>query len=437
MVEAPSMIMAPQVVLRVNAAVVASMQLLALPSAELETLVERELAANPALERAEESHCRACGAPLSRAACPDCAPRRRHDPELVDRAPAAEATLAEALFAELRLDLSERDRPVAAYLVGSLDERGFLDTDVEEVASLLAVSIDQVRDVLACMQQAASPGIGARDLRECLLLQLERTCADHPDYDLARAIVEDHLAELARGRYGSVADKLGVERRRVLGVRELMRARLRPYPILPDPAPWSRPPRLPAPELIVRTKPTERPAYEVEVLERRWTAVAVSPAYAQLDPHALTVDERALVDAQLASARAFVDRLERRWETIRAVAQHLVERQRGFVERGPRALEPLTRRQVADELGLHESTVSRAVGNRHALLPSRRVVALGDFFDDAAGPRDVLEKAVASESRPLSDGELARLLAEAGFGVSRRTVAKYRAQLGIPAHARR
>jgi RNA polymerase sigma-54 factor len=435
--ESLSMTMGPQVLLRTNAALVAAMELLALPAADLEELVERELAANPALERPAEEHCRFCGAPLGGTVCLECVPRRRDDVEPAERTPAAEATLADALFAELRLQLPQREQLVAEYLVGSLDERGFLDADVAEVAGALAVSIDRVQDVLTCIQHAATPGVGARDLRECLMLQLERTCADDPDYDLACSIVADHLVELASGRYGLLAHTLGVARERVIGVRELLRLRLRPYPILPDPPSWSRPADLPMPELIVRALPERPSSYEVEVLERRRTAVVVSPTYAELDPRALTADERSLVAAQVVRARVFIGRLERRWDTIRAVGQHLVDRQRDFVERGSRALQPLTRRQVADELGLHESTVGRAVGDRHALLPSRRVVALADFFDGAAGARDVLQEAVSSESYPLSDRELARLLAQAGFGVSRRTVAKYRAHLGIPAQSRR
>jgi RNA polymerase sigma-54 factor len=122
---------------------------------------------------------------------------------------------------------------------------------------------------------------------------------------------------------------------------------------------------------------------------------------------------------------------------MRAVAEQVVERQREFLRLGPRFLHPLTRAEVAATLGLHESTVSRAVSGKLALLPSGRVMPLAAFFDVSLGPRETLRQAIDAEPRPLSDGELARLLASRGHPVARRTVAKYRAQLGIPAHSAR
>jgi RNA polymerase sigma-54 factor len=435
--EAPSFSLTPQVELRMNAALIASMELLALPLAELEELVEQELAENPALERLDEPGCRSCGAPLERGRCLECERRRPDDRDVAERAGAAEQTLAETLLEELRLQLPKADQRIASYLVGCLDEHGFLDTDIEEAAAALSVTPGDVERVLSCLRQTAGPGVGAHDVRECLLLQLGRASLEVADYELARSIVSDHLDDLAHGRYAAIARAAGVDRERVVEMRELIRAQLRPFPILPDPQPWSRPTPQAPPEVAVRAQTDGRPGYAVEVLERRRIALNVSPAYLRLDPAELSHAEREVVDAQVESARAFVERLERRWSTISRVVQHLVERQHEFVEHGPRELLPLTRREVAAELGLHESTVGRAVAGRHAILPSRRVVALSEFFEGAAGARDALREAVAGERRPLSDAELVGVLAHEGFDVSRRTVAKYRAQLGIPAHAHR
>ena len=435
--EALSLSMAPQVELRANAALVASMELLALPAAELEELVEQELAANPALERLESPQCRSCGAPLEGGRCLDCAPRRQAGAELPERESPSEPTLADALLADLRLQLAQRDQRIASYLVGSLDEHGFLRAELDEVAAALDVPTADVARVLSVLQETAPPGVAAHDVRECLLLQLDRAELPQEEYALARAVVADGLADLARGRYAAVAAALGVARSRVLEVRDLIRTQLRPFPILPGTPAWAQPVVPPSPEVVVRAHPERPSAYEVEVVERRRIAVTVSPAYLQLDQRGLTKSERAVVGEQLAEARALVDRLERRWATIKLVVEQVVERQRDFVEHGSRELRPLTRRAVAAELGLHESTVGRAVTGRHALLPSRRVVALTDFFDDGVAVRDALRDAVAAERRPLSDGELACALAHDGFTLSRRTVAKYRAQLGIPAHARR
>src|SRR5690348_11587743 len=207
--------MAPQVELRANAALVASMELLALPAAELVELVEQELAVNPALERVEAPQCRGCGAPLEGGRCLDCAPARPPTPELAEREPATQPTLADALLDELRLQLSKRDQRIGAYLVGSLDEHGFLRAEVDEVAAALRVPAADVTRVLSVLRQTAPPGVAARDLRECLLLQLDRAGLPSEDYELARAIVAERLADLARGRYGAVAAALGVARSRV------------------------------------------------------------------------------------------------------------------------------------------------------------------------------------------------------------------------------
>jgi RNA polymerase sigma-54 factor len=402
--EAIAMAMGPQLAMRPSRVLVASMQFLALPSAELERVVERELAENPALERAESR----LGGADGLETVPD------------------EPTPWGALGAELRLVVAARDRALAEYLLGCLDERGFLDAGVD-------VTRPRVREVLDTLRRLGPPGVAARDVRECLLLQIDRL-PDTAGRELARAVVSGHLEELARGRYGALARQLGVTREDVLGAREWIRSRLRPYPVplAPD-TPVRRPPAI-VPEIAVRAVDG---GLAVDLLEPRRFGLRISASYERADAASLRPDQRASVGEQLARGRAFLDRLERRWATIRAVTELLVDFQRDFVLDGPRALKPLTRARAAELLGFHESTVSRAVAGRQVLLPSRRVIALGTFFDASAGPRDVLAGAVAAERRPLSDSELAAALARAGFPVARRTVAKYRDQLGIPAQALR
>jgi RNA polymerase sigma-54 factor len=249
--------------------------------------------------------------------------------------------------------------------------------------------------------------------------------------------VASKLNPLGRGQFGTIARELGVERRDVLAARDFIRARLRPYPTLRASEAWARAQPVVAPEIIVKERGSRPGTFAVELLEPRRLGLRVSPSYEQLDRDRLAAGERARAEAHVGRARAFLHRLDRRWATIQAVADLLVERQRAFLVDGPRALAPLTRGQVADALGFHESTVSRAVAGRHALLPSRRVVALSAFFDAATGTRDALARFVAAEDRALSDAELAAELGRAGFPTARRTVAKYRDQLGIPAQSLR
>jgi RNA polymerase sigma-54 factor len=130
-------------------------------------------------------------------------------------------------------------------------------------------------------------------------------------------------------------------------------------------------------------------------------------------------------------AASFISRLEERVATIRAVVEYAAGRQRAFVLRGPRHLRPLAQAEVARELGVHESTVSRAVAGKYMMLPSRAVVPVQDFFRSALAPQDALRQLIAAENEPLTDAELARLLQDQGFHVARRTVAKYRHALGL------
>jgi RNA polymerase sigma-54 factor len=434
-----TMAMTPQLAMRPSRTLVAAMELLALPSLQLDELVEHELSTNPALERAERSLCSRCGAALDAPRCTACA-RERHDrvaPTPPELALQAEPTLAETLRAEVHLQLAERDWAIAEYLLGCLDEHGFVDAEVDEVAATLGVTRERVIGVLEVIQEAGPPGVGARDVRECLLLQLAGTSADPRLRDLAREIVTHRLGALGRGRYGAVARELDVERRDVLEARDLIRTRLRPYPTLPAPESWAHQAPVAPPEIVVREHGTRSETFTVELLEPRRLGLGISPSYEHVDGRRLASAERVQVEAQVTRARSFLDRLDRRWATIRAVAELVVERQHDFLVHGPRALAPLTRREAADALGFHESTVSRAVAGRHAMLPSRRVVALAAFFDAGAGPRDALVRAVATEPRPLTDAELAAELARAGFPIARRTIAKYRDQLGIPAQALR
>ncbi len=418
--------MAPQQALRPSPALVAATALLALPSPELEQTVARELADNPALERIDCPSCAVCGRPLDEGRCVHGLRRGESRSRGADdgiQAAAATQAPAETLLRDVALLVRSADRPIAAYLVGSLDGHGFLDTTVEEVAARLAVSPQRVGRVLRAVQEAAPAGVAARDLRECLLLQLDRL-PDDPRRALAQRLVDAHLPLLGRGLYGELARVLAVDRAEILGAQDFIRSRLHPHPWAE--AVVSAPPLVP--DVGVREAGE---GLVVELLEPARFRLVVSPAYERATGMPLTLAERAAIRRQVRAARAFVDRLEQRWRTMRAVAQEAVDRQREFVRRGPRHLAPLTRADVAASLGVHESTVSRAVAGRNIELPSGRVVQLARFFEASGAPCDALAELLAHERRPKSDAELAEELAGLGFVLARRTVAKYRERLGV------
>jgi RNA polymerase sigma-54 factor len=425
----------PQFELRASPELIAYAGLLALPAAELEQTVEHELVLNPALERDDRPVCPFCGELLARASCTVCArtPRRSGSEGTADAALAARLSPEEVLLAELRPLAHRSDLAVLEHIIGSLDERGYLDASQDQIAARLEVSRAQVDRVVALVRRNGPPGIAAVDLRECLLLQLASLDEDD-DVALAREIVSNHLERLASGRWDSVAAALGVSWTAVASAAELVRMRVRPFVALDPPDAVPAPPALP--DVIVR-ECAETGALLVELVEPRRIRVTVAQSYATVTVSRLDGEERARVEEQLAHARAFLHRLDRRWQTMRAVAEVVVERQRAFVLRGPRFIEPLTRATIAAELGVHESTVSRATNGRFVLLPSGRLVAFSSFFESAQGACAALAQLVADERSPTSDAKLAAELTELGFPVARRTVAKYRERLGIPAHARR
>jgi RNA polymerase sigma-54 factor len=427
----------PQLEVHASPELIAYAGLLALPAVELEQAIEHELSLNPALERVDCPVCPFCGEPLAGWRCLVCPPAGRHPaPDgRPDPALRAEPSTIDILLAELRPLAQRADVPILEHLIGSLDERGFLDARPDEIAARLEVSRAHVERVIALVRGHGPPGIAATDLRECLLLQLDGLGSE-PGIALAREVVADHLEQLASGCWNAIAEALGVTRDEVAATAEFIRARLRPSAPL-DLAEHASPAPLALPDVIVREREDRPGTFAVELVEPRRLRVVVAPAFADADVRQLEPETRTLVEEYVTEARSFLRRLDRRWQTMRAVAEHVVERQRDFILSGPRFITPLTRAEIAAELGMHESTVSRATNGRYVLLPSGRVVPFSRFFDTAQGPCAALAQLVAEEQSPTSDAKLAAELGQLGFPIARRTVAKYRERLGIPPHTRR
>ena len=405
----------PRQVMGVSPALVASVELLALRPAELAEAVAAELDDNPALivdERRERS-----------ARPPD--DRRARDEQMPE--PADRPSDADRLLSELRLMTAPRDHRVAEYLVASLDERGYLDGDPDEIADELGVTRRRVDRVLATLRECGPPGIAARDLRECLRLQLDRRGVDEP---VLRGVIESHLPALAAGRYGAIALALGVSRGDVVGARDYIRAHLRPSPGFAASSPFDR--DLDA-DVIVSDGPQ---GLTIRLTEPELFPLRVCPVYSELAELG-TADERRHAGPRARRARDFASRLQRRWDTMARIATFAVQAQAEFVRRGSGPRTPLSQADAARALALHESVVSRAIRDRHVRLPSGRVVPMSELFCTSDAPREALRRLLASERRPLTDGQLAQALAARGHRVARRTVAKYRAQLGQPQRALR
>lgn len=351
-------------------------------------------------------------------------------------------SLAEHLLAQLSyLSLSAEDRAIATILIGSLNGDGYLNVTLGELAETTGYSIADIERVLQTLQELDPPGVGARDLRECLLLQLRRSGrAD----SVEAAIVRDHLDDLAARKYGEIARRLGISVAEVHRAAEAIAA-LEPKPGRPFGA---EPPGYVTPEVVF--VPTED-GYTAQLRRDRQPRLRLRRDYRQMLENPETPEEtRRYLREKLRSGDALIRSIEERQQTLLAIANEIARRQHGFFEQGPAGLVPMTMAEIGAALGLHEATVSRAVNGKYAETP-HGVVELRRFFtsgfaslDGGAVSNETVKEAIArmiaeEDARaPLSDLDIARKLAEQGIRIARRTVAKYREELGLPAsHQRR
>src|SRR5690348_1584952 len=352
---------------------------------------------------------------------------------------ASPSTLHDALREQLLLlGLTERDHVLANLIIDALDDDGFLRLPIEEVAALApGAPPGEIETALRIVQTLEPSGIAARNLGECLALQLEAMDRATPGRDIALEVVQNRLSMMAARDNTRLLEALGCSEEELRLAMELIRSL--------DPRPGSKvgtfEPRAIVPDVIVRK---EKKRWVVTVNSAIYPRIRVNQQYADYFRQARD-GETALLAQHLQEARWLVRNLEQRFLTIQRVAEAVVARQRNFFEYGDLAMRPLTLREIADELGLHESTVSRATSHKFMATP-RGVVAFKRFFSrqlattsggscSATAIRALLREFIAAEDRrnPLSDVQLTELLADRGVKVARRTVTKYRRSMQLPA----
>jgi RNA polymerase sigma-54 factor len=352
---------------------------------------------------------------------------------------ASPSTLHDSLREQLLLlGLTERDHVLANLIIDALDDDGFLRLPLEDVAALApGAAPGEIETALRIVQTLEPNGIAARSLGECLALQLEAMHRDTPGRSIALNVVQNSLSLMAARDNTRLLDALGCSADELRLAVELIRSL--------DPRPGSKvgtfEPRAIVPDVIIRK---EKKRWVVTVNSAIYPRIRVNQQYADYFRQARD-GETALLAQHLQEARWLVRNLEQRFLTIQRVAEAVVARQRNFFEYGDLAMRPLTLREIADELGLHESTVSRATSHKFMATP-RGVVAFKRFFSrqlatmsggscSATAIRALLREFIAAEDRrnPLSDVQLTELLANRGVKVARRTVTKYRRSMQLPA----
>ena len=420
-----------------------AIEVLALSRIDLEDRIEKEVEENPVLEQDFEplqedpwlSRMREGADFGARATDPDLPPVWERHPQ------AHEPTLVEHL--QWQIDTApwpDEDKVAAAALLQVVDVRGYLPA--EAPAAFLSSASTHTYDHAAALLQRLEPtGVGARDLAECLTLQLQR----HDSLELlAREIVQEHMLLLAQGSVDDLIAATGATQEQLATAIERIRA-LEPNPgrnfgsdvaaaITPD-------------VVIERTDS----GYEVELLRPRKRRPRVNNKYQQmLKAPGLSDEDKQYLRERLRAAEAFVKSLLQRDDTILRVAKVIVRRQQGYLDKGPAYLKPLSLRDVAQETELHESTISRVTSNKYGLTPEG-LISLKSFFHQAVGSSDdgdgvvaeairlQIEELIANENKakPLSDQAIANKLADNGVHIARRTVAKYRGIMNIPSKSDR
>jgi RNA polymerase sigma-54 factor len=456
-----------------------AIQLLQLSTLELQEVVQKELLENPLLEEVAQE---TAEGPEAAAATPDAPAPTPVEPAPVEPSPTSErqtddlpfdltavmfddnsderslvaqeereelpfenivrsvSSLTDHLDEQLRFTVEDPlVRRIGNEIIGNLDEDGYLRAELSEIAERCETTVDQVEKVLLLVQAFDPPGVAARSIQECLLIQLK--VDPNPD-PVSVEIVEEHFDELSRRRYPDIARARKLPLDRVMeSVEEIMGL---------EPKPGRRfggaDSRYIVPDVVVHKMGSE---YVVVLNEDGIPRLRVNALYRSLLRN--SGDEaRAYVEQKLRSAVWLIKSVDQRQRTLRKVTQSIVKFQRDFLDKGLPCLRPLSLRDVGEDIGMHESTISRVTTNKYVETP-QGLFELKFFFHSGIASGDgemvssvsvkkMIQDLLANEdpAKPLSDQEVAQILKGRGLTIARRTVAKYREELGIlPSHQRR
>ena len=347
----------------------------------------------------------------------------------------AGTSLAEKLLEQVRdSSLTEEQRPVAELIIGNIDDYGYLKASVEDIASAINIPGERILEALKVIQTFDPPGVGARDLRECLLLQLERQGRQD---SLEYQIVRDYMEALGKRRIPEIGRGTG---RTVEEVQDALACigRLEPRPgraFLPDNDQYV------LPEVFVQRNGDD---FTVSTNNEHIPHLRISNVYKDLmSQGGNSTEVKNYIREKIRAGKFLIKSLHQRQTTIGNIAREIVKRQRDFMDKGVAHLRPLTMVQIAEVVGVHETTVSRAVSGKYMQTP-QGVFEMKYFFtaglqtDSGGGVSNTSVKDMIAEifkaedaAKPLSDQEVVKMLKEKGIVIARRTVAKYRTELNI------
>lgn len=354
----------------------------------------------------------------------------------------APETLQQHLLSQLEHSTStENVKTAGREIIGNINDRGFLDSTLENIAISTALPLQDLEKALIVIQNFDPAGVGATDLAESLLIQLHKR-GYHGT--LETKIVQDHLTDLARKRYPEIARKLGVS------VSAITLAAENIATLTPDPGAEFDPTSNPyiTPDIIISRNADGE--WEANLTNDNIPDVSISAAYKDLMASTHDTKARQYLRDQIRDGKVIIRSISQRQDTLLKLANELIRRQPEYLARGPRALKPLTMNEVAEVIGVHSATISRAVAGKYVLTP-HGLAELRNFFTSGyetkdgqqvsnTGVRDTIQEMISHEDpqKPLSDSALEKMLKAKGLQVARRTIAKYRDQLNIlPSHLRK
>lgn len=351
-------------------------------------------------------------------------------------------TITDYVYTQFQfMNLSKVHKRILAFLLNNMDENGYMTIERDEAAELLAEEKTEIAAVMKMIKQAEPAGIGARTLQECLLMQAER-CLDAPF--LAEVILRNHFMEFANKTWKPLAKKLNVELKEIQQAADFIKT-LNPRPgacFQKDSSSYVRP------DLLVKLSGEQ---IDVHLLDDDLPKVVFERAYFKEMTVQADKEVGKFAKEKEKDFHWLLKSLEQRQQTIQRVGLKIVEKQRRFFFEGPSFLQPLNMKEIADELSIHESTVSRAVRGKYMQTPFGTyelkyffpsALAAAEGTDEAASSSQVktrIQSLIQTEDKrkPFSDQAICVCLKKEGLNISRRTVAKYREQLYIPSSSKR
>ncbi|MGI6741800.1 MAG: hypothetical protein ACOX7C_10095 [Brevefilum sp.] len=453
-----------------SAHIAQTMSLLFMTSTELLQTIDVELSNNPALELVSERRCPMCGRKLpATGPCPICSHPKTQNPdetivfisprddfytyngrtatytEDLPEDPFSSATedLPTYVLRQVAPELELDEREIAAMILTNLDEDGLLAIDIREICRFHHVAPSKVEAVINKIQRCDPLGVSSRDVKEALLAQVEYLSNATKVPEFTRRVIAEAFDLLSKRHYSEAAKQLGTSVQKIKLVAQFISDNLNPFPARTN---WGsfRQPDEKNPEVFhhpdilisyLNNKPGN--SLVVEIITPSRGTLRINPLFKKALKEQ-TGENQEEWKKDMEQASLLIKCIQQRNNTMRQLMEKLVSIQKSFIIHGEMHLAPLTRAFLANELEVHESTISRAVANKTVQLPNKKIIPMATFFDRSLSVRAILRKIVDEERHALNDTEIRKTLESHGIYVARRTIAKYRAMEGIlPAHLRR